>query len=185
MYVEPKDSRQRCTKERLFASFERALQSKAVSDITVSEVCSDAGISRKTFYKYYSDPFALLLAMQDDLFAGLAQRLAKLPPDVYVISSDIIDFVAEHRVVAKAVFENRGEGNLIDRVLAYLHATYHDSWEQANPGMPEQAVEFLFHYVTSGWVGIVRLWLFQHPDLDVGEVKAQAESLLKLTTPRA
>lgn len=53
MYVEPKDSRQRCTKERLFASFERALQSKAVSDITVSEVCSDAGISRKTFYKYY------------------------------------------------------------------------------------------------------------------------------------
>ena len=31
-----------------------------------------------------------------------------------------------------------------------LHATYHDSWEQANPGMPEQAVEFLFHYVTSG-----------------------------------
>ena len=50
-------------------------------------------------------------------------------------SSDIIDFVAEHRVVAKAVFENRGEGNLIDRVLAYLHATYHESWEQANPGM--------------------------------------------------
>ena len=86
MYVEPKDSRQRCTKERLFASFERALQSKAVSDITVSEVCSDAGISRKTFYKYYSDPFALLLDMQDDLFAGLGQRLTKLPPDVYVIS---------------------------------------------------------------------------------------------------
>ena len=155
MYVEPKDSRQRCTKERLFASFERALQSKAVSDITVSEVCGDAGISRKTFYKYYSDPFALLLAMQDDLFAGLGQRLAKLPPDVYAISSDIIDFVAEHRVVAKAVFENRGEGNLIDRVLAHLHATYHESWEQANPDMSEQAVEFLFHYVTSGWVGIV------------------------------
>ena len=111
--------------------------------------------------------------------------MTKLPPDVYVISSDIIDFVAEHRVVAKAVFENRGEGNLIDRVLAYLHATYHESWEQANPDMSEQAVEFLFHYVTSGWVGIVRLWLFQHPDLEVGEVKAQAESLLKLTTPRA
>ena len=75
MYVEPKDPRQRCTKERLFASFERALQSKPVSDITVSEVCRDAGISRKTFYKYYSDPFALLLAMQDDLFVGLAQRM--------------------------------------------------------------------------------------------------------------
>ena len=93
MYVEPKDPRQRCTKERLFASFERALQSKPVSDITVSEVCSDAGISRKTFYKYYSDPFALLLAMQDDLFVGLAQRLVKLPPNVYAISSDrLIEF---------------------------------------------------------------------------------------------
>ncbi|MBX9032448.1 TetR/AcrR family transcriptional regulator [Gordonibacter massiliensis (ex Traore et al. 2017)] len=185
MYVEPKDSRQRYTKQCLFSSFERALQDKPVSDITVSEICNDAGISRKTFYKYYSDPFALLLAMQDDLFAGLGERLAELPPDVYAISSAIIDFVAEHRVVTKAVFENRGEGNLIDRVLDQLYVTYHESWEQANPDMAESDVEFLFHYVTSGWVGIVRLWLFKYPSMDVDEVKARADSLMKLTTPHA
>ncbi|RDB64423.1 hypothetical protein C1878_00775 [Gordonibacter sp. 28C] len=185
MYVEPKDSRQRYTKQCLFASFERALQDKPVSGITVSEVCDDAGISRKTFYKYYSDPFSLLRAMQDDLFAGLEQRLATLPPNVYAISSAVIDFVAEHRVVMKAVFENRGEGNLVDRVLDQLYVTYHESWEQANPDMPKEDVEFLFHYVTSGWVGIVRLWLFKHPGMDAEEVKAQADSLMKLTTPRA
>lgn len=185
MYVEPKDSRQRYTKQCLFSSFERALQNKPVSDITVCEVCDDAGISRKTFYKYYSDPFALLRALQDDLFVGLEQRLTKLPPNIYEISPDIIDFVAEHRVVVKAVFENRGEGNLIDRVLAHLYATYHESWERANPGMSEEAVEFLFHYVTSGWVGVIRLWLFQHPSMGADEVKAQTDALMKLTTPQA
>ena len=51
MYIEPKDSRQRYTKQCLFDSFSRALECKPVSEITVSEICDDAGISRKTFYK--------------------------------------------------------------------------------------------------------------------------------------
>ena len=64
----PKDSRQRYTKESLYASFLELLDEKAVSDITVIEICERAGVSRKTFYKYYSDQFALLMGMQKDLF---------------------------------------------------------------------------------------------------------------------
>lgn len=183
MYSKPKDSRQRYTKMCLFDSFLEALEKKSVSDITVSEVSDNAGISRKTFYKYYSDQFAILLAMQDDLFIGFQEELKTLPPNVFDITPALIRFTEKHRVLLKAAFENRGEGNFIDRVVDYLYGAYHEEWERQNPQMSEKDVEFLFYYVVSGLVGIIRHWLFVDPDMAADEVIARTDYLMKLSTP--
>lgn len=185
MYIEPKDSRQRYTKQCLFDSFSRALECKPVSEITVSEICDDACISRKTFYKYYSDQFALLLAMQDDLFAGFERYVEQLPANVFDMAPALIAFASDHRVLIRAAFQNRGEGNFIDRVISFLYEAYHADWESANPHMAEQDVEFLFHYVASGLVGIIRLWLFDEPELSIDEVVEKAHYLMRLTTPKS
>lgn len=184
MYIEPKDSRQRYTKQCLFDSFLIALADKPVSDITVSEISERAGVSRKTFYKYYSDPFALLVAMQDDLFAGFERFVVQLPPNVFDMAPALIAFAGEHRVLVRASFENRGEGNFIDRVLAYLYDAYHEDWEKVNPQATKQDVKFLFHFVASGLVGIIRLWLFEEPSLTAEEVAAKADRLMRLSTPQ-
>ena len=183
MYIEPKDSRRRYTKQCLFDSFLQALEIKPVSEITVSEICDQAGISRKTFYKYYSDQFALLLAMQDDLFAGFERYVEQLPPNVFDMAPALVSFASDHRVIIRSAFENRGDGNFIDRVIAYLYHAYHDDWERANPHMSQQDVTFLFHYVVSGLVGIIRLWLFEEPDLTADEVAKKADYLMRLSTP--
>lgn len=185
MYIEPKDSRQRYTKQCLFDSFLRALERKPVSEITVSEICDDAGVSRKTFYKYYSDQFALLLAMQDDLFAGFERYVEQLPANVFDMAPALIAFASDHRVLIRAAFQNRGEGNFIDRVISFLYEAYHADWERANPRMPAQDVEFLFYYVASGLVGIIRLWLFDEPDLGVDAVAEKAHYLMSLSTPKS
>lgn len=184
MYVEPKDSRQRYTKQCLFDSFLKALETKPVSAITVSEISDDAGVSRKTFYKYYSDQFALLVAMQDDLFVGFEEELKDLPPNVFDIAPALIKFAEKHRVLVKAVFENRGEGNFIDRIVDYLYEAYHAEWEKQNPQLSSKDVEFLFYYVTSGLVGIIRHWLFEAPEMPIDEVMMRADFLMKLTTPQ-
>ncbi|OUO89477.1 hypothetical protein B5F40_10805 [Gordonibacter sp. An230] len=184
MYREPKDSRQRYTKQCLFQSFIDELESKPVSDITVKDICEAAGVSRKTFYKYYSDPFALLRAMEDDLMYGLEMRLRELPANVFDISPMIIGFIDEHRTLVRTTFENRGEGNFIDRMIAYLFDAYHEEWERANPSLSHEDVEFLFHYVTSGWIGIVRHWLNDRPDMTPSEVAAKADTLMRLSTPQ-
>jgi len=183
MYVEPKDSRQRYTKQCLFTSFLAVLETKSVSSTTVSEICEDAGISRKTFYKYYSDQFALLLAMQDDLFVGFQKELEALPANVFDITPALIKFTEQHRVLLKAVFENRGEGNFIDKVVDYLYGAYHTEWEKQNPQFSAKDVEFLFYYVTSGLVGIIRHWLFETPNMPAEEVIARADFLMHLSTP--
>lgn len=183
MYDEPRDSRQRYTKQCLFDSFISDLEKRSVSEITVSEISERAGVSRKTFYKYYSDQFALLKAMQDDLFIGLQMHLQNLPPNVFDIVPALISFVDDHRVLIKAAFENRSEGNFIDRTVAYLYEAYHPAWEEANPGLPKKDVEFLFHFVASGMVGVISLWLFENPEMKPAEVAQKAEFLMKLSGP--
>ena len=179
----PRDSRLRYTKECLYSSFLEFLDEKPVNDITVIEICERAGISRKTFYKYYSDPFALLVAMQDDLFEEYRGRLLGQPADVSQLMVTLIRFVGENRVLVKAAFANRGEGNFIDRVLNDLFATYREAWEQANPAMPPEDVEALFYFAVSGLFGIVQHWLEAHPELSADDVIAQAVFLMRIADP--
>jgi AcrR family transcriptional regulator len=183
MYVIPKDSRQRYTKECLFNAFLHALEAKPVSAITVTSVSIEAGVSRKTFYKYYKDPFALLDAMQEDLYVGFSQEIEDLPPNISEIMPVLLRFVSEHRVLIRAVFANRSEGNFIDRVIAELYDIYHESWEVDNSQMSKKDVEFLFHYVVSGLTGLIRCWLFDNPELSVEEVIEKAEFMIRITKP--
>jgi AcrR family transcriptional regulator len=184
MYVTPKDSRQRYTKHCLFDSFIKAMKSKPVQDITVCEISTDAGVSRKTFYKYYSDQFGLLKAMEDDLFAGFKEQLAELPANVFEIAPVLIRFSQQHHVLVRAAFENRGEGSFIDRVIDYLYQQYYADWQKANPSMSDDDVDFLFHYVTSGLIGIIRYWLVQVPKMPIKNVIEKADFLMRLSTPK-
>ena len=178
-----RDSRLRYTRECLYRAFLGFMERKAVSDITVSEVCEEAGVSRKTFYKYYADPFNLLLAMQDDLFAEYREQLAAAPANVYDIAPLLIRFAERNRTLVKAVFANRAEGNFIDRIIDDMWQTYRPAWEAANPQMDPADVEALFYFVVSGLVGLVRRWLFDHPDTPAEEVARQAKMLLELSDP--
>lgn len=179
----PRDSRLRYTKECLYESFRELLADKPVNDITVIEICERAGVSRKTFYKYYSDQFALLVAMQDDLFEDYHDLLRDEPADIGAIMPVLIRFVDENRVLMKAAFANRGTGNFVDRVLEDLFDTYRDSWEAANPALSAEEVEFLFHFAVSGLFGIVRHWLLDRSDLGCEDVVAHAAALMHVADP--
>jgi AcrR family transcriptional regulator len=183
VFITPRDSRLRFTKQSLFDAFLKLLETKSVSEITVSEICELAEVSRKTFYKYYSDPFALLLAMQDDLFIGLLQRLGTLEADIFTIVPELIHFVGDHRVLVRASLANRGEGNFVDRVIDQFYLSYADDWQKINPQLSDTDVRFLFQYVTSGLAGIIQLWLLKLPEMDTEEIIARADFLMRLSTP--
>lgn len=179
----PKDARQRYTKESLYSAFLTLLEEKAVSDIAVVEICDRAGVSRKTFYKYYSDQFALLMGMQDDLFEDYRDLIATEEPNIFKIAPQLIGWADKNRVLVKAIFANRGEGNFIDRMCDDLFSIYRESWEAANPTMAPQDVEALFYYVVSGLIGLVRHWLVDRPELTAEQVIGQAFALMRLSDP--
>ena len=48
------------TKKSLAESLKKAMKSKTLSKITVSEIILDCGVNRKTFYYHFENIYALL-----------------------------------------------------------------------------------------------------------------------------
>lgn len=63
------DKRIKKTKKNLKSTFISMMSSTSFEDITITELCKQADISRITFYTHYSDKYALL----DDIFQDMIQ----------------------------------------------------------------------------------------------------------------
>ena len=56
------------TNKMLQLSMQKLLRERRFSAITVDDICREAGVSRKTFYRYYPDRHALLSAVYNDCY---------------------------------------------------------------------------------------------------------------------
>ena len=69
------DARVRYTQRVLKESFLSLLREKPVNKITVKEVCELAELNRATFYAHYSDCFALMESIEQELLDAFGQSL--------------------------------------------------------------------------------------------------------------
>ena len=77
------DARKRYTQMILKQSFLKLLKEKPVNKITVKELCELSQINRATFYTHYSDCFALLESIENELIDEFEKSLR------YVNSFDV------------------------------------------------------------------------------------------------
>ncbi len=61
------------TNKMLQLSMQQLLRERRFSAITVDDICRHAGVSRKTFYRYYPDRHALLSAVYNDCYFSLIE----------------------------------------------------------------------------------------------------------------
>ena len=96
------DLRVRKTKKALFDAFMKLLHDKPFDEITVNELCDEAGIRRATFYKHYSDKYDFLAAytrLLRDRFDRVIWKNGKpsLTTDYYVeYAKKLIIFISEN-----------------------------------------------------------------------------------------
>ena len=67
--------RVRMTKQMLRRAFTQLLMEKPIQNITVRELCEKAQVNRGTFYVHYSDIYALMEAIEEQMVAELAAQL--------------------------------------------------------------------------------------------------------------
>lgn len=63
------------TKKALAVSLKKLMQKKSFSKITVSEIISDCGVNRKTFYYHFDDIYALLKWMFENEAIEVVNKL--------------------------------------------------------------------------------------------------------------
>ena len=75
MKIEDGDFRVRLTKKMLIKAFLELRRQKPLRKITVSELCSAAGVGRGTFYAHFTDIYDLNEKLEDKFLADFSAAL--------------------------------------------------------------------------------------------------------------
>ncbi|KQQ93808.1 hypothetical protein ASF62_06320 [Leifsonia sp. Leaf325] len=185
------DPRQRRTREFLGTALARLLESTPLDDITVAELCREAGVHRTTFYAHADNVHDFALAE----FSRGIDRLTAVavePGSESVVSvaaryveslRQVFEHVAEDRAGYRALFgsSTRGvfRGVLDERMRARAHRALEVWAEQGVPGAPTDAAEQdeAAAFIAGALVGVIETWANGDDD-DAGAAAARVSRLM-------
>ncbi|MDT4957451.1 MAG: TetR/AcrR family transcriptional regulator, regulator of mycofactocin system [Pseudonocardiales bacterium] len=100
---------------------------------TVEEIAAAAGVSRRTFFRYFDTKAAVLWHEFDNEVQALRATFAKVPDDLEMMDAILQVVVAVNHYRAEDVPELRARMNLIGSVpaLQASAAPHYDDWERA------------------------------------------------------
>lgn len=111
----------------------RLFAEQGFDDTTVDQIAAAAGVSRRTFFRYYDSKAGVLWSQFDHEVAHLRATLAGLPPELPVMDAVREAVIAVNHYRAEDVPELRTRMGLIASSpdLAASAAVHYDAWERA------------------------------------------------------
>lgn len=111
----------------------RLFTDKGFDETTVEEIATTAGVSRRTFFRYFDSKAAVLWAEFDGEVEELRSAFEQVPDDMPLMEAIRQVVVGVNRYHAEDVPELRTRMNLITSVpaLQASAAPHYDAWERA------------------------------------------------------
>lgn len=150
------DARVRYTQRILKESLLKLLREKPINKITVKEVCELAELNRATFYSHYSDCFALLESIENELVEAFGQTLVLTRSfDVSGIIEAIYEIVEENEDACRVlIFQNTG-GAVLQRMIAQARDKSIAFWRNELGGATGEDLEMLYTHLSNGLMHVV------------------------------
>ena len=151
------------TKRLLQEALIRLLEKKPLDKITVTELCSEAGINRATFYRHYNIPRDVLLDMETQFNENLNTALDAISgTDVTGYMNELMTYLSNHVDLVKIFLEN----NSADDFMRQLNKMF-DNFLNGNNNFSllsdadAKSVKLIKTYITGGGYYMLRQWLLE------------------------
>lgn len=162
------DARVRYTRRVLKESFLTLLREKPVNRITVKEVCELAELNRATFYTHYSDCFALLESIEQDLLDAFQQSLKLVDAfDVSAMIRAIYAMVEQHENAYRVLIFNSRSPSVLGRMIDVARQESLTRWKQYLPHATDEELEMLYTHLSNGLMHVVVEGYDKHKREDV------------------
>lgn len=150
------------TKKMLAASLKKIIENKPLSKVTVSEIITDCGVNRKTFYYHFENIYALLNWMLKQEAIEVVKQM-----DLIVDYEDairfVMDYMEENEVILKNIYHSVGKDELVH--------FFHNDFIELSRSIIERAVQkeqitlpldfkdLLSRFYTGAIAGILLEWI--------------------------
>lgn len=169
------------TKEAIKRQFIKEYAVKDIHSFTVKGLCASVPIARTTFYTYFSGIDDVLLAVEDDLLAGLAQVADSAADgsgaemDFFAFMDNIEAYIKVHWAEIYALLAAQPDLRFISRWKELIKQNF----ARRYPAKTQcQNYDAIADVLASAMISIYTYWL-QHPDTgNVAEMKRLIEHML-------
>lgn len=149
------------TKTKLRETFWQLYQEKPIDKISVREIIEKAHYNRSTFYEYYSDIYAVLEEIEDELFEGLFGNNNQLILDYTLSLDELIYEIAQnykkHQKYLKVLLGKNGDPLFLDKIREHLKSLLRPLISSTN-AIAEKNLDYFLEYLTNGLIGMLIYW---------------------------
>ena len=150
------DARIRYTQRILKESFLILLKQKPVNKITVKEVCEMAELNRATFYAHYSDCFALLESIEQELLEAFQKSLKLVDSfDVTALIEAIYAMVEQHEDACRVLIFQGASASVLQRMIDLARDESIAYWKQKLRHATDAELEMLYTHLSNGLMHVV------------------------------
>ncbi len=167
------DRRKRSTAQRISASLYSLLRGKTFDDISVTEICEEAGVARKTFYRNFTSKEDVVGASMDEMFSQLKTSHDLLISDVRSLYLFCYEWLNAHADVAEAFCDRGLFGTITQKIRECVEAALSDTAHNSVTFEPTLAAYYL-DFISAGIATVFRGWV-------VGGRKQSPETMSQLT----
>lgn len=174
------DRRVKYTKMVLRESLVKLLQKKPISRITVKELCDLADINRATFYTHYTDQFDLLRKVSDELIADITSYmdsgLKEGESGLMQMITMIFEYIDKNSELCRVLLGMNIDIDFQTYVMQIIKDRIVLEWRKKKQ-VDKYTADYIFTYVATGCIGVIRKWLF---DRDPRTPREMAALITKL-----
>lgn len=140
------------TKRTLAGSLKKLMEQKSLSRITISELCRDCGLNRKTFYYHFDDIQSLLKWMLEQEAENVIKK-QDLLTDYQALLSLVIDYVDDNNDILNRMYDTTKQNSITNFFFPELRKAVKDMIEDLEKktgcAVDEDFREFLGSFYTT------------------------------------
>lgn len=174
------DHRTRVTRLLIRKAFLELLSRKPIQSISIKELCDLAGVSRGTFYAYYTDIYDLLRQIEDDMTAEIAAALEPLldAAGPVTLSTRIFEILKENSDLCIVTLSDYGDKQFAARLINMGRETCIDLYRNHFQNVPAKQIDYYYAFISSGVMGLLRKWFDDGMTAAPSEIARLAEGIM-------
>ncbi len=169
------------TKRTLRAAIMKLMEEKSVSRISVTELCTAAGVNRGTFYAHYRKPEDVMHEVEAELVRQISEVL-KTESDNVQLHRNILNIIDANKPACRVLFGENGNREIMDKLLNmsidHFAANYRDELR-----ISDFQARCLHSFLFAGISQIIKEWVYSEDKRTVEEMTQIIVDLQKNILP--
>lgn len=166
------DQRVALTKRLLEEGLLRLLEKKEIDKISVSELCSESGINRATFYRHYGEPRDILKNIRRNITLNV-HNIAKMDnaeTDPHLWLGDICQYFYDNRNILRLLFRTRTDEDFVEMIEELYHK-YSDKYPRdIKDNTDSDSLKLTAYCYAGGFYYVLRQWILEPVDKTPKEI---------------